>query len=422
MKSFKIYLTEANYMRFLKKNPNLSDEERYEINKFFSKVNPQAGSDFEKKIGWQTKKAREMSYQDFENLMMNTKVGRKKNLQKIKIPGVKGKDYWPIKLSNKNFIANIPLNYKTAKFMNSCKYGTINVNYCIGWEYGNEYWEEHVIDEGKIPIYITDGIKKWVVMILPDNKKYEVWDKFNKENIADYNKEPIPGFSIKKELLGPKKAKLYDEIREKHLNFSKYKDIIDDFESKNNTLVIEEDTKEEIVRWFDNTFFYLDVSYCYIYLSNRILKMSGGRVKLVFDLEDKLIPIVFINCELKDMSGKLEGFLASKIEKCYLDDCGFEYTSLKDCTFQKKSQTFEHCVIEDSIIHGGVYEDCFIENCQINDGYFEECKFKNVLMLDGDLDECELDDDTKISEKVNIIDNGSKMNKIARITGVTTNV
>jgi len=212
MKSFKIYLLEADYTRFLKKNRLLTKSEIAILNDFF-KTNQEAAKDFEEKYGWQSKHPKQMTWQDFENFMMNYKSGRRRNLKNIKIPGKKGEDYWPIKLSNKNFIANIPLNWKTAQFMNSCKYGTINVNYCIGWPDEKTYWNRHVMREKKVPVYVADGYAKWVVMILPSNRRYEVWDKFNNVNVALQNKEPIPGFSIKKELLGPKKAKLYNEIR-----------------------------------------------------------------------------------------------------------------------------------------------------------------------------------------------------------------
>jgi len=210
MKSFIKYITEANYSRFLKKNKNLNTDQRNEINYFFSKINTQAGS----KIDWQNKKIRNMTYDDFENIILNSKSGRRKNLKSINIPGKKGEDYWPVKLKTKGFIANIPLNHKTANYMNSCKYGTIDVNYCIGWGDDAEYWDSHVIDDQELPVYIIDGDRKWVVIIDDGNHSYQVWDKLNQRDISKSNKEPIPGFSIKKELLNSRMKKVYDEIRE----------------------------------------------------------------------------------------------------------------------------------------------------------------------------------------------------------------
>jgi len=222
MKSFKIYILEADYTRFLKKNPNLNLKQVNKINTFFQR-DKNAAKDFEKKYGWQSKAIKELTWEDFEDIMMKTKTGRKINFKNIKIPGKKGEDYWPMKLSKKvadNFIAIIPLKHKTAQFLNSDKFGSKEVNYCIGWP-KDDYWVDYVIRDKMVPIYITDGIDKWVVMILENNKTYQVWDKFNKENLALTNKEPIPGFPIKKELIGSKQAKLYDEIRKKHYKVEK---------------------------------------------------------------------------------------------------------------------------------------------------------------------------------------------------------
>ncbi|RLA64626.1 MAG: hypothetical protein DRQ78_05915 [Epsilonproteobacteria bacterium] len=210
MKSFTKFIIEANYMRFLKKNKNLTDDQRNDINDFFSKESPQAGSQFD----WQNRKVRKMDFSDFESHMMKTPAGSRKLLKKIKIPGSKGDDYWPMRIKNKSFIANIPLNQETAEYMNSCKYGNLLVNYCIGWGDDASYWDDHVIDEQKVPVYVIDGRKKWVVMIKDGNNSYEVWDKMNDKDVSKGNPEPIPGFSIKKELLGSSQKKLYNEIRE----------------------------------------------------------------------------------------------------------------------------------------------------------------------------------------------------------------
>jgi hypothetical protein len=120
-----------------------------------------------------------MEYEDFEKIMLKYPSGFVKKL-KVHIPGKKGEDYWPIKLQTKKFIANIPLNQETAQFMNSCKYGFIEVNYCIGYDGNVFYWNDYVIDEQKVPVYIVDGYKKWVVMIKKDNRSYEVSSCRNK--------------------------------------------------------------------------------------------------------------------------------------------------------------------------------------------------------------------------------------------------
>jgi hypothetical protein len=237
MNTFKDFINEAqSIIRYLKHNKKLTDDEKEKINDFFV-TNKQASRDFEKQYGWQSKAPREMTWDEFQHIMGSSKFGRRLLLKSTKIPGSKGKDYWPMKLKNKNFIANIPLNQETAQFMNSCQYGTISVKYCIGWSSDKRYWDTHVIKERKVPIYISDGVYKWVVMIKSNNKTYEVWDKFNNRDLAKNDKEPIPNFSIKKELIGSAQAKLYDEIREEHYGVGKldkedaivsYKKMVDD--------------------------------------------------------------------------------------------------------------------------------------------------------------------------------------------------
>jgi len=215
MKAFTEYiiLEAKSVERFLKKNDNLSKSQKNTINKFFTKNKP-ASRKFETDYGWQSKKVQNMEWKDFYNFMTDYKIGRKMLLKVSNVPGKKGIDYWPIHIKNKDYIANVPLNWKTAQYMNSCRYGSIDVNYCIGWSDDKSYWKDHVIDEQKVPVYITNGYNKWVVMILEDNHNYEVWDKFNREDSALHIKEPIPGFSIKKELLKKNMGKIYDEIRE----------------------------------------------------------------------------------------------------------------------------------------------------------------------------------------------------------------
>jgi hypothetical protein len=218
MQSFKQFITisEANekrFLKFLQANKNLTKEQAKEINAFFNKYK-QAAKKFEKDYGWQSQTTKDLTYEDFGMIMNDSSLEVMKALKKIKIPGTKEVDYQPVHIKNKGFIANIPLTQDTAQYMNSCKYGNLDVNYCIGWDEDGQYWDEYVIDEQKVPVYLTNGVKKWVVMIEDGNRSYEVWDMKNDENKAKSNKEPIPGFSIKKELLTSSLKKMYNEIRE----------------------------------------------------------------------------------------------------------------------------------------------------------------------------------------------------------------
>ena len=207
MKTFKNYISEASYTRFLKLNKNLTPIQVKKLNDYFSKENQQAGSE----IKWQTKKVKNMTYQNFEDIIIEYKSGFKK-IMKVNIPGKRGEDYQQIKLNNKRFLAYIPLNYETAKFLNSKKYGTVATGHCIGWDQGDKYWKSHVLKEHKIPIYVIDGSGKWVVMIQEGNNSYEVWDKANQRDSAQ-NENPIPGFDINKEFLTSELKKIYNKLR-----------------------------------------------------------------------------------------------------------------------------------------------------------------------------------------------------------------
>ena len=207
MKTFKAYLNEANYTRFLKQNKNLSPEQVKKLNDYFSKENRQAGAE----IDWQTMKIATMTYNDFENIIIGYKSGFIKEM-KVNIPGKKGEDYWKVNLNNKKFLAYIPLNYETAKFLNSKKYGTVATGHCIGWGKGDGYWKEHVLKEHKVPIYVIDGSGKWVVMIKESNNNFEVWNKANQRDSAK-DKDTIPGFDITKEFLSSGLKKMYNKLR-----------------------------------------------------------------------------------------------------------------------------------------------------------------------------------------------------------------
>jgi hypothetical protein len=261
MKSFKSHINEAKTIyRFIKNNINLSDTQKRLIDAFFSN-NKQASKKFEKKYGWQSGKALDLNWEDFQEMMGSSKFGRKLLLKSTKIPGSKGKDYWPIRLKEKSFIANIPLNWKTARYMNSCKYGAIDVNYCLGWKNTKEYWHEHVLDEQKVPVYITNGYGKWVVMILPDNKNYEVWDKMNEYDLAQFNREPIPNFNIKQTLIGSYQSKIYDNVRDNIYKSLTPEWVIDIDANVSPDSVYRYDYDSEIILWEDGTWkdgFWLD--------------------------------------------------------------------------------------------------------------------------------------------------------------------
>jgi hypothetical protein len=210
MKSFKTYLLEADYMRFLKINNNLSNSEKNEINRYFSKENPQAGST----IDWQDKNIRKWTYDDFENIKMQYKSGMKKSgklkCDKVKIKGLSKYEYVNVRMPSKDFCAFIPLTFEAAQVMNTRKLGVCSGPWCIGHSSTPYHWNEEVIGGEQVPIYVVNDTSKWVVMIHPHNKNYDVWSVEN-----DFYKKHmgIPGFSIRKNLLSPKQKEMYEKIR-----------------------------------------------------------------------------------------------------------------------------------------------------------------------------------------------------------------
>jgi hypothetical protein len=262
MKSFKQYINEANYARFLKKNKNLTKAEIDKIDDFFTTVNG-AVKKFESEYGsLQSKSVHELEYDDFLKIMKQYNYGTSLNLNKIKVQGKKGVDYLPVKLKNKKYIANIPLNQKTANYLNSCEYGNLKVNYCIGHDKNDKYFYNYLYRYGQVPVYIVDGFSKWVVMIHRNNKSFDVWNKLNKPTSMSNDDETIPDFSIKKELIQGK-AKFYDDIRKAYSKTKhkvEYFRLIDDINSAfDSTEIWLKDTQIEYLKRYIDYDRYLEL-------------------------------------------------------------------------------------------------------------------------------------------------------------------
>ena len=210
MKSFVEYLIE-NKDRFIKKNKNLTDNQKDEIIKYFRK-NRQA----EKKIDWN--KSGNMTISDFEDIMMQSKMGRKKKVKcaSIKIKGLtEEKDYINLRMKTKDFCAFIPLTFEAAQKFNTRELGMCSGPWCIGHSDDAYSWNNEVIEQKQVPVYVINTNSKWVVMIQEGNRDYDVWSI---ENSPTKTKQGIPGFSIRKELLNNKQKTMYDEIREDYYN------------------------------------------------------------------------------------------------------------------------------------------------------------------------------------------------------------
>jgi len=217
MKSFKYYINEDK-TRFIKNNPNLTAAQKDELIHFFKK-NRQA----EKEIDWN--KYKTLTYDDFLDVMMKSKSGRKIKLKcnKIKVNGYKnGEDYVRVVMPAKDYCAFIPLKYEVAQYMNTRKFGPCSGDWCIGSTQTVIHWNDEVIEQQQVPIYVFNNESKWVVMIHENNKTYDVWSIENRPTKVH---EGIPNFSIRKNLLRPNQKKMYDEIREEYYSEEEYMEV-----------------------------------------------------------------------------------------------------------------------------------------------------------------------------------------------------
>jgi len=228
MQSFTTHINEDK-KRFIRKNKNMNNFEKIEIIKFFQK-NRQA----ESKVNWN--KSKDMTYDDFLDIMMQSKLGRKTNLKcnKIKVKSaVEGEDYVHIIMKTKEYCAYIPLNYETAKKFNTRELGVCGGPWCIGHSDTPFHWNSEIIEYKQIPIYIVNKNSKWIVMIKDNNRNYDIWSVENKPNKTH---EGIPNFSVRKELLNSNQKNMYDEIRDEYYNEDEIEEIdiddaINDYES-----------------------------------------------------------------------------------------------------------------------------------------------------------------------------------------------
>jgi len=252
MQSFIDYgvLNEAKSIaRFLKKNKNLTPAQVKELDKYFTQVNRQASNDFIRRYGnWDSKKVRNLTYDDFKSFQAEYKSGLKnakkmkcKSIEK-KIPGTAGDDYVHVVIPDKRFCAFIPLNHETAQFMNTRKFGVCSGDWCIGSTLTAYHWNDEVLEQQQVPIYVLNNESKWVVMIHDGNRTYDVW---NIDNDPNKVKEGIPGFSIRKNLLSSKQKKMYDELRSYYFEEADTTVDIEDAERDYNKLITDIETAHD---------------------------------------------------------------------------------------------------------------------------------------------------------------------------------
>lgn len=206
LKSFKQTLITEDKSRFVNKNPHLHPKEKEEINKFL-KINNQADGKLD------ANKATTMTYSEFQSFMTSFTSGRKMVLAHKGIKGLQeGKDYIHVKTKSAEYLCYIPLNYATAQKFNTDALGVCQGSWCVGHSSSPQYWDDHIIDQQEVPVYVVNTKSKWVVMIQRHNDDFDIWDINITTPMAH---DSIPNFDVHKELMTPALHKLYDELRAK---------------------------------------------------------------------------------------------------------------------------------------------------------------------------------------------------------------
>ncbi len=260
MKSFIHQLYEADYTRFLKRNKNLDSFQIKKINRYFSKDHPRLGSQFGTEYDWQSKKVRNMEYDEFLNIAKEMQ-GKSKRAKKkaVKLKGLgglnRGVDYIEIKVKGKEYKAVIPLNWDASKLIASKNIAKCEGQWCISYQKDKRYWSQYIQGKGPVPVMVIGNGSKWTVMIHRGNKKFDVWDL--QDNGPNTGQEIIPDFSIRKNLMTSKTAKLYDEVREQFFSLKpgeiteevedSYGELVSDMESYIQELINSEEYFESEV-------------------------------------------------------------------------------------------------------------------------------------------------------------------------------
>lgn len=221
MKSFKTYYLTEDKTRFIKKNKNLSRAEKDVVINFFKEYEQAVKQNHRTKIDWN--KSGDMTYDDFEQIMdiiKNSPSALKAKARKLRHKGIKGlkegEDYVTVKTRNKAFLCYIPLHAKANQVIFSSHIGGVGHTGCIGSSQAQTYYKSEAVRKGFVPVVVI-GKSKDTVMVKRDNKSWELWDacnnRYSNGSSPFVNKEMIPDFSIKKELMTSKLGDLYDWVR-----------------------------------------------------------------------------------------------------------------------------------------------------------------------------------------------------------------
>jgi hypothetical protein len=216
MLDFVQYINEADKSRFVKKNPNLTKAQKLIVIDWL-KTHRQAEKKLLRANNNDPNIFSQWQWQSFVNIMSSdTKSSLKKKAKALRHKGISGlkenEDYIHMKIKNKYFLVYIPLHYEASKIIMSVHIGDCHHEGCIGASQAKTYYRLEAVDTGKIPIIVIGNGEKYAVMMHEDNRSWDIWYKSNSPGDVRHD-EGIPNFEIKKELVGSKQSKLYDEIR-----------------------------------------------------------------------------------------------------------------------------------------------------------------------------------------------------------------
>jgi hypothetical protein len=170
-KDFYVLLNEKKD-HIIKKIPSLSDEQKKQLIDFFAKK-----PNLENKINWN--KWKDLSFSDFEPIMVPTKTEIKKKVHAAGIKGLKeGEDYRIFPFHSDKVVGYVPLNWEASKHIASDSIGGCEGKWCTAYQKTNSYWMDYVIGKKAVLVYfIISGIPgeddtKYAMAVYPRNVEY----------------------------------------------------------------------------------------------------------------------------------------------------------------------------------------------------------------------------------------------------------
>ena len=179
MKSFKEYLLEKKD-HIIRRLKNLTDDEKQQVIDFFARK-----PNLENQINWQN---RDLTFDDFQQVMDVTKTERKRQVKKLGLGGLKsGKDYLEIEVPE-NFPGRgfIPLHWEASKLLASAKIGGVEGEWCTAYQKDKSYWGRYIHEDYEILIYFIMDDNRTKYAFLLDGKTHKLVEMRDKADKALY--------------------------------------------------------------------------------------------------------------------------------------------------------------------------------------------------------------------------------------------